>query len=56
MGVKKKCITITDDQDSQVRALQIQKMVSTKKNVSYSSILQEAIDEGLKIIMSRFQQ
>ena len=50
MGVKKKCITITDAQDQKVRAIQMRRMTVEKKTVSYSSVLQQAIDEGLKLI------
>jgi hypothetical protein len=50
MTVKKKCITITEEQDIKVRAIQMRRMTHEKKTVSYSSVLQQAIDEGLKLI------
>jgi hypothetical protein len=50
MGVKKKCITVTEEQDQKVRAIQMRRMVAEDKTVSYSSVLQQAIDEGLKAI------
>ncbi len=48
--VLKKCITITKEQDEKVRAIQIRRMATSKKTVSYSSVLQEAISEGLKVL------
>ena len=48
MTVLKKCIPITPEQDEKVRAIQMRRMVTSKKTVSYSSVLQEAITEGLK--------
>ncbi len=48
--VLKKCITITKEQDEKVRAIQMRRMATSKKTVSYSSVMQEAISEGLKIL------
>ncbi len=48
--VMKKCITITIEQDEKVRAIQMREMANSTKAVSYSSILQRAISEGLKQI------
>ena len=50
INVLKKCITITKDQDQKVRAIQMREMANSTKAVSYSSILQRAISEGLKAI------
>jgi hypothetical protein len=46
--VIKKCITVTEDQDDKIRALQMRRMANEKKNISYSKIIQMAITEGLK--------
>lgn len=48
--VIKKCITVTEAQDKRIRAKQMQRMVTEQKTISYSKILQSAIDEGLKVI------
>lgn len=50
MVVKKKCITVTEEQDAKIQVIQIRRMTAEKKTISYSSVLQQAIDEGLKII------
>ena len=42
-----KCITLTQDQDQKIRAIQMRRMGKTTKAVSYSSVLGDAIDEGL---------
>ncbi len=46
--VLKKCITVTREQDEKVRSIQIRRMATSKKTVSYSSVLQEAIKVGLE--------
>ncbi len=46
--VIKKCITVTEAQDTKIRALQMKQMGLEKKNVSYSRIIQRAIDMGLE--------
>ena len=48
VNVLKKCITITKEQDEKVRVIQIRRMATSKKTVSYSSVLQEAIQVGLE--------
>jgi len=50
MAVKTKCITITPEQDTKIQAIQVRRMVAEKKTISYSSVLQQAIDEGLRLI------
>ena len=50
VNVLKKCITITIEQDEKVRAIQMREMAKSTKAISYSSIMQRAIDEGLKAI------
>ena len=42
-----KCITVTGEQDQKIRAIQMRRMVAEKKTVSYSSVIHQAIDEGL---------
>lgn len=44
----KKCITITLEQDQKIRTIQIRRIGTEKRAVSYSSVLQQAIDEGLE--------
>jgi hypothetical protein len=46
--MKKKCITVTDTQDEKIRAIQMRLMQATKKTISYSFVLQQAINEGLE--------
>lgn len=50
MTVIKKCITVTSEQDTKIRAIQVRRMASEKKTISYSKIIQSAITEGLKQI------
>ena len=45
--VVKKTINITDEQDQKIRAIQIRRMDTEKRAVSYSKVLQHAIDEGI---------
>lgn len=45
--VVKKTINITDEQDQKIRTIQIRRMDTEKKAVSYSKVLQQAIDEGI---------
>ena len=47
LDVKKKCITISADQDKKIRAIQMRRMANTSTNVSYSSVIREAITKGL---------
>lgn len=44
----KKCITVTEVQDEKIRAIQIRLMAGTRKTVSYSFVLQQAINQGLE--------
>ena len=50
MTVKKKCITVTEEQDRKIKAIQIRRMSSTQETVSYSSVIQEIINVGLETI------
>ena len=50
VNVLKKCITITLEQDQKVRSIQMREMANSTKAVSYSSVMQRAIDLGLKAI------
>jgi hypothetical protein len=50
MAVITKCITVTENQDQKIRAIQLRRMTAEKKTISYSSVLQQAIDEGLEKI------
>ena len=45
-----KCITVTDEQDQKIRAIVIRRMTAEKKTVSYSSVIHQAISEGLEKI------
>jgi len=48
--MKKKCITITDKQDEQIRVIQVRRTIQEHKTVSFSAVIQSAIDEGLRLI------
>jgi hypothetical protein len=50
VNVLKKCITITKEQDQKIRAIQMREMSNSTKAISYSSVMQRAIDLGLKAI------
>jgi len=50
MSVIKKCITVTEEQDNKIRAIQMRQMAKESKTISYSKIIQLAITEGLKQI------
>jgi len=50
MTVLTKCITVTEEQDQQIQAIQVRRMVAEKKTISYSAVLKQAIDEGLRKI------
>jgi hypothetical protein len=45
-----KCITVTEEQDRKIRAIQIRRTQAENRTVSYSSVLKQAIDEGLNLI------
>ena len=47
----KKCITISEEQDQKVRAIQMRRMTAEKKTISYSSVLRQAIDEGEQVVL-----
>ena len=46
--MKKKCVTITDDQDDKIRAIQVRRTIQEHKTVSFSKVIQSVITEGLK--------
>lgn len=46
--VIKKCITITLVQKKKIQAIQMRRMRASNKTVSFSSVMHDAIDEGLK--------
>jgi hypothetical protein len=46
--VVKKCVILSPEQDQKIRQIQIRRMTAEAKTVSYSSILQAAISEGLE--------
>ena len=46
--VVKKCVILSVEQDQKIRQIQIRRMSATQGTVSYSSILQAAITEGLE--------
>lgn len=48
---KTKCITVSDDQDEKIRAIQMRRMTAEKKTISYSSVLNEIIDVGLRSLV-----
>ncbi len=48
--VVKRCITVTEKQDEKIRAIQVKRTIKEKKTVSYSKVIQSAIDEGLRRI------
>jgi hypothetical protein len=48
MAKKTKCITVSDEQDQKIRAIQMRRMVAEAKTVSYSSVLHECIEVGLE--------
>lgn len=50
MTVVTKCITITQEQDKKIRVIQLRRMTQEQKTVSYSSVLHQAIEEGLQRI------
>ena len=50
MTRKTKCITVTEEQDQKIRGIQARRIMSEGKSVSYSAVLQQAIDEGLEKI------
>ena len=45
--IVKKCVILSPEQDQKIRQIQIRRMTATSGTVSYSSILQAAITEGL---------
>ncbi len=45
--VIKKCITITLVQQKKIKAIQMRRMAHSNKTVSFSSVMHDAIDEGL---------
>ena len=46
--VIKKCVILSPEQDQKIRQIQIRRMTASQGTVSYSSILQAAITEGLE--------
>ena len=50
MTVKRKCITVTAEQDTKIQAIQVRRMVAEKRTISYSMVLHQVISEGLEHI------
>jgi hypothetical protein len=48
--MKKKCVTITPEQDEKIRAIQVRRTMQEHKTVSFSKVIQSVITEGLKHI------
>ena len=46
--MKKKCVTITDEQDEKIRVIQVKRTIQEHKTVSFSKVIQSVITEGLK--------
>mgnify|MGYP003676959830 CR=1 FL=1 len=43
-----KCVTVTPEQDQKIRVIQLRRMTAERKTISYSSVIHQAIDEGLE--------
>ncbi len=47
----KKCVVVTEEQDTRIRGIVVRRMTSQNKIVSYSAVMREVITEGLKIVV-----
>ena len=47
----KKCVVVTEEQDQKIQTLVVRRINSTKKIVSYSSVMREVIAAGLEVVV-----